>query len=168
MKLNQLPPTTTRSKTRLGRGVGTGSGSHTVGRGQKGQRSRNKIAVYFEGGQLPLTKRMPYLRGKSRFGSLTTATAVVNVAALNTFPTKAKITKESLVKAGLITLKEAASGRVKILGGGDLTRALTIVGLSTSRQAAAKITKAGGSIADSPREPDSTLTTIKPSNHPTI
>lgn len=146
MKLNQLPKTTTRSKTRLGRGIGSNQGGHTVGRGQKGQKSRNSVPLYFEGGQLPLTKRMPYLRGKSRFNSLSANTIVINLSDLTSFKDGSTITKESLVTAGLISLKEAASGNVKILGTGDSAKSLKFVGLNVSKSALTKIEKAGGSV----------------------
>lgn len=146
MKLNQLPKTTTRSKTRVGRGIGSNQGGHTTGRGQKGQKSRNSVPLYFEGGQLPLTKRMPYLRGKSRFNSLAVNNIIINLSDLESFKDGATITKESLVTAGLISLKEAADGSVKILGTGDLTKSFKIAGIITSKSALAKIEKAGGSV----------------------
>ena len=67
MKLHQLTKTTTRSQKRRGRGYGSGVGGHTVGRGAKGQKARSNVSLWFEGGQLPLTKRLPFWRGKSRF-----------------------------------------------------------------------------------------------------
>ena len=65
MDLHQLPKTTTYKKPRSGRGYGSGHGGHTSGRGQKGQKTRGTIKLIFEGGQLPMTKRFPWLRGKS-------------------------------------------------------------------------------------------------------
>ncbi|HOI05031.1 MAG TPA: 50S ribosomal protein L15, partial [Candidatus Woesebacteria bacterium] len=69
---NKLEKTSSRSNKRLGRGYGSGKGGHTVGRGQKGQKSRvgSKIPLWFEGGSLPLTQRLPMWRGKGRLKTL--------------------------------------------------------------------------------------------------
>lgn len=145
MKLNQTPKTTVRSKPRIGRGYGSGHGGHTSTRGQKGQRSRGGITMIFEGGQLPLTKRIPWLRGKQRFQSLNVDPTPVNLDQLNQLPTNTIVTKELLHQQGFISSKEAAAGRVKILGRGQLDKAITISGISVSSLALKKIKAAGGS-----------------------
>ena len=68
IQLNQLSPLKgrKRSKKRVGRGQGSGKGSHTSGRGAKGQKVRGKVHLYFEGGQLPITKRLPHQRGSKK------------------------------------------------------------------------------------------------------
>jgi large subunit ribosomal protein L15 len=82
MKLENLPRITKSKKKRVGRGHGSGRGK-TAGRGTRGQKARNKIPLYFEGGALPLTKRLPFLRGKSRNKSFRRKLLVVNLEALN-------------------------------------------------------------------------------------
>ena len=146
MKLHQLTKTTTTSQKRLGRGGGSGKGFHTSSRGQKGQKSRSKIHLWFEGGQLPLSKRLPFLRGKDRFKSVSTLTTIVNLSALKDFSAKATIDKKSLMDAGIISEKEATTTIVKILGHGELTKAYTFKDLTISKSAQAKIEKAGGNI----------------------
>lgn len=148
MKLHALPKTTTRKKKRLGRGGGSGKGFHTSTRGQKGQKSRSSVASWFEGGQLPLTKRLPFLRGKDRFKSLSNATIIINLEQLNSFKKGAKVDKQALVKAGLVSEKEAVDNQLKLLGKGELTVALNIVGLAVSKSAQEKIQKAGGTLQD--------------------
>ena len=88
MKLDQLPKITTKKKKRLGRGYGSGKGGHTVGRGAKGQKARGKVKLGFEGGQLPLIKRLPLKRGKGKFKSFKKKPLVVNVRFLNLLPKK--------------------------------------------------------------------------------
>jgi large subunit ribosomal protein L15 len=134
-----------KPKKRLGRGYGSGKGGHTVGRGAKGNKARGKIPIWFEGGQLPLIRRLPFKRGKDRFGALNPKPVGINVQLLNRLPPGSKVTGDILVKYGLITTREAALGRVKILGQGKLDRKLT-VGVPVSAGAAKKITQAGGSV----------------------
>ena len=141
----QLEKVTARGKKRVGQGHGSGRGK-TSGRGTKGQKARNKVAVYFEGGALPLTKRLPFLRGKGRNKSLKPDPIVLNVDALNAFSKGTVIDLESLAKQGLVILEEAKTRGVKILGSGDLTVSLTVQ-VSVSKGAAEKITKAGGTVA---------------------
>lgn len=143
MELNKLPKITKRSKKRLGRGLGGGRGK-TSGRGTKGQRARGKIKLGYEGGQLPLIKRLPFLRGKSRNISLKHKPVIINVKFLNLLPAKTEVDIKTLVKYGI--LKEEAVGfGVKILGEGDLTKSL-IVKLPSSKGARKKIEAAGGKI----------------------
>lgn len=148
MKLNNLSSVKKPTQKRLGRGYGSGKGGHTSTRGQKGQKSRSSIGIWFEGGQLPLTKRLPFLRGKDRFKVLKATPIIVNLNQLASFKTGSIISKESLVKAGLISLKEAGDTRtqIKILGTGDLKVALKFTGVSVSKQATQKISQAGGSV----------------------
>ena len=145
MKLHQLPKTTTRKKIRLGRGYGTGKG-HTSTRGQKGQNARSGVSLWFEGGQLPLTKRIPFLRGKDRFKSLKRTPIIINLEQLEQFSAKETITKKLLIDKGLVSLEEAAKKPIKILSRGKLTKAIKIEGLTASKKAQDKITKAGGQL----------------------
>lgn len=146
MKLHQLDKTTTRSKKRLGRGYGSGKGGHTSSRGQKGQKSRSKIHIWFEGGQLPLSRRLPFLRGKDRFKSISLPTTIINTEKLSVFKSGATVNLDSLVKHKLISVKEATSTRIKILAQGKINIPLVIEGLSLSQKAAKIITAAGGKI----------------------
>jgi large subunit ribosomal protein L15 len=143
--LNQLPKTTERPKKRRGQGYGSGKGGHTSGRGQKGQRSRGSIPMWFEGGQLPQIRRFPFVRGKRRFESLTSEVIVINLAALNKFPKDSIISPKTLSEAGLVSNNDLKCKRLKILGHGKLTVALTVT-VNTSKAAAEKIVAAGGQI----------------------
>ena len=146
MKLNQLTKTTTKSKKRLGRGYGSGKGGHTSSRGTKGQKARSKVHAWFEGGQLPLSKRIPFLRGKDRFKSVTQTVTIVNLDQLNQLKPKTNVTKEVLVDSKIISLREANDTKIKILGKGELTQALTFdQEISFSQTAAKKIKQAGDS-----------------------
>ncbi|HEX3383620.1 MAG TPA: 50S ribosomal protein L15 [Mucilaginibacter sp.] len=145
MNLTHITKIKTKSKKRVGLGHGSGRGK-TAGRGTKGQKARNKVAIYFEGGALPLTKRLPFLRGKGRNRSLQEKAYVLNVAALNVFPKGTEVTIDSLAKQGIVELEAAKQKGVKILGDGELQVALTVK-LPVSKGAAEKITKAGGTVA---------------------
>jgi large subunit ribosomal protein L15 len=144
MNLSHITKIKAKSKKRVGQGHGSGRGK-TAGRGTKGQKARNKVAIYFEGGALPLTKRLPFLRGKGRNRSLQEKAYVLNVTALNVFPKGTEITIESLAKQGMVELETAKQKGVKILGDGELGVALTVK-VPTSKGAFEKITKAGGSV----------------------
>jgi len=147
MNLSHVTKVKAKSKKRVGQGHGSGRGK-TSGRGTKGQKARNKVAIYFEGGALPLTKRLPFLRGKGRNRSLQEKPFVINVQALNVFSKGATVDIESLAKQNIVELESAKQKGVKILGDGALRVALTVK-VSTSKGAAEKITKAGGKVEDS-------------------
>ncbi|MFC1653572.1 50S ribosomal protein L15 [Patescibacteria group bacterium] len=149
MKLHQLPKNIRRKKKRLGRGYGSGKGGHTASRGQKGQKSRSKIPIWFEGGQLPFIRRLPFIKGKSRFKSLNN-TVALNVRDLEIFKTNQKVDVDALLKAGLISKNDFKS-TIKILGRGKLTKSLKVL-LPVSKQAEEKIKKAGGTI-ELPKSP---------------
>jgi large subunit ribosomal protein L15 len=144
MNLSHITKVKAKSKKRVGQGHGSGRGK-TAGRGTKGQKARNKVAIYFEGGALPLTKRLPFLRGKGRNRSLQEKPFIVNVQALNVFPKGSSVDVESLAKQGIVLLESVKQKGVKILGDGELQVALTVK-LPVSKGAAAKITKAGGTV----------------------
>lgn len=140
MKLSQLKKITTRSKKRLGRGHGSGK-VKTSGRGTKGQKARGKIPVGFEGGQLPLIKRLPLLRGKGKNASRKAKAFAVNVGRLDLLPAKSVITVEALRKQGLI----GDVTKVKIVGNTKLSNAYTVK-VSSSQAAKSAIEKAGGKV----------------------
>lgn len=144
MQLHSLPKATTPAKRRLGQGHGSGR-SKTAGRGTKGQKARRNIALSFEGGALPLIKRMPFLRGKARNFSYQTVTFPVNVGKLNTLPKGTVVDLKTLVEKKIVSARTAKNQPIKILGDGELSVALTVK-LPVSKSAQAKIEKAGGSV----------------------
>ncbi|HSD98234.1 MAG TPA: 50S ribosomal protein L15 [Patescibacteria group bacterium] len=142
--LNNLPKTTTKSKRRLGLGHGSGR-SKTSGRGTKGQKARRKIALSFEGGALPLIKRMPFLRGKNRNNSFNQKPVVLNMKDLASFAKGATVDVKSLVTAKLVKESEVKKKGIKLLGNGEVTVALSVK-IPVSASAKVKIEKAGGSV----------------------
>ncbi len=143
MELNSLPTTNQRNLRRLGRGHGSGRGK-TSGRGMKGQKARRKVSLFFEGGALPLVKRLPFLRGRGRNPSLKKSMYSVNVEKLNGLPSKSTVDVDLLVKNKLVPSQAVRAG-VKILGQGDLKVALSVK-LPVSNSAKLKIEQAGGTI----------------------
>ncbi len=140
MKLHHLKPDpgSRKQRIRVGRGE-SGRRGKTAGRGTKGQKARGSVHAYFEGGQMPLQRRMRKLRGfrppnKEYF-------ALINVGRLNEFPKGATITPDELRTRGLIKKR----GRVKVLGEGDLDHAVTVHAHAFSLGAVEKIKAAGGS-----------------------
>ena len=146
-RLNNLSKTVAKKKKGLGRGYGSGKGGHAVGRGQKGQRSRNKPYLLFEGKktQKSLLRRIPLLRGKGKLKSKENKPLVVNISFLNLLPLRSKVDVSLLIKHRLVDEKEAKKYGVKILGGGEIEHPL-IVSLPCSRGAKEKIEKAGGKV----------------------
>ncbi|MCH7801033.1 MAG: 50S ribosomal protein L15 [Chloroflexi bacterium] len=129
-----------RPRKRVGRGDGSGSGSYS-GRGVKGQKSRSGGGVKhgFQGGQLSLLKRLPSMRGFTNI--FRQEYSIVNLDQLSVFPADTEVTPDMMVAAGIIrNLKEP----VKILGRGELDRALTISAQRFTKSAREKIESAGG------------------------
>lgn len=150
MNLSTLKPAkgATRRNKRLGRGVGSGKGGHSSTRGNKGQKSRtgnHRMPSWFEGGQMPLQRRIPKFgfRNPNRVSY-----KVLNLAQLEahierkTLNADAPITLEVLIEAGLIRKND----RVKILGDGELTKSLNLEVHAFSKSAEEKIQAAGGTI----------------------
>lgn len=129
-----------RPKKRVGRGGGSGKGFHTSGRGQKGQKSRTKVHILFEGFKVKksLLRRLPMQRGRGKFKAQSTKPIVVNLEVLNLLPANSKVNIDTLAKAGIVKLDEAKMYGVKILGGGKLTKKLTIE-LPMSKSVAKKL-----------------------------
>lgn len=140
-----LPRLKEKSKKRVGRGLGSGKGGHTSGRGQKGQKTRGKLGPLFEGTKIKksLIKRLPLQRGRGKL-SAGKGKIIVNIKYLELLPAGSVVDIPSLVKAGIVGASAKSLG-VKILGEGELTRALT-VHLPVSKGAAQKIKKAGGEV----------------------
>lgn len=143
MKLHELSPApgSVKKSKRVGRGAGSGSGK-TAGKGHKGQNARSGGGVRpgFEGGQMPLQRRVP----KRGFNNIfATRYAIVNVSQLNQFRKGSKVDAEALKKAGLI--KKEYDG-VKVLGEGELKKSLTVIATKFSASAKEKIEEAGGQV----------------------
>lgn len=130
-----------RTKKRLGLGPGSGVGK-TCGKGHKGQNARSGGGVkpWFEGGQMPLHRRLP----KVGFISNRPDNQVVNVKDFSRKGIKGTVTPDTLKEAGLIG---SASRPVKILGMGEISEAINVSGIAVSKSAAEKIVAAGGSVA---------------------
>ena len=144
MKLNTIQPTegATHAKRRVGRGIGSGLGK-TAGRGHKGQKSRagGFHKVGFEGGQMPLQRRLP----KRGFVSLTNARNVeVRLSEINDLPID-EIDLLSLMQANLVT-QHALSAKVVLSG--EITRKVVLKGVGATKGAKAAIEAAGGSVAE--------------------
>ncbi len=143
MQLHSLTQTVEKSKKRLGQGHGSGR-VKTSGRGTKGQNARSKRPLQFEGGALPLTKRLPFLRGKDRNKSLKLKPLSINLSMISNLPQNTEITIDSLVKHNLIAKGNEKRG-VKLLAVGEITNAY-VVKIPTSKTARVKIEKVGGKI----------------------
>ena len=144
MKLHELQPAagSKKARTRVGRGLGSGLGK-TSGRGQKGQNSRSGGGVRsgFEGGQMPLYRRLPKRGFNKVFAK---QYAEVNVEQLNRFEDGATVDPVALIEAGI--LKNVRDG-IRILGNGSLeTKNLTVIANGFTKSAEEKITAAGGKV----------------------
>ena len=141
MKLHELSPVagSTQVGKRKGRGTGSGNGK-TGGRGHKGQKARSggKIRVGFEGGQMPLARRIPKRGFNNVFAKPLTA---VNIGSLNRFEDGATVDAAALVEAGVIS---GCPNGLKVLAGGELTRKITVKAAAFSESAKEKIEQAGG------------------------
>ncbi len=141
MKLHHLKPAegSKKRKIRVGRGE-AGRRGKTAGRGTKGQKARGNVRPGFEGGQMPLQRRLPKLKGfKNRNKEVF---AVLNVGRLQVFDAGTTVTPDLLRTEGLVKQR----GRIKVLGEGDLDRDLTVQAHSFSLGAVEKIKAAGGSV----------------------
>ena len=140
MKVHDLKPApgSTRERRRVGRGIG-GKGGKTAGRGTKGQGARGSVKPGFEGGQMPLSRRVPKLKGfrnpfRVEYG-------VVNLDTLQEFDGD-EVTPDTLLAKGLVH----KHGLVKVLGRGELTRPIRVSAHGFSRSAEQAIVAAGGSV----------------------
>ena len=145
MKLHELKPAkgSVKARKRIGRGVGSGSGK-TAGRGNKGHNARSGGGVRpgYEGGQMPLHRRLP----KSGFTNIfKKQIAVINIRDLDRFEAGAVVDEAALIKSGLV--KGRRDG-IKLLGQGEIKNALTVKINDISRSAKDKIEAAGGSVEE--------------------
>ena len=139
MNLNELQPAagSRKLRNRVGRGTSSGTGK-TSGRGQKGQKARGKVRLGFEGGQMPLYRRIP----KRGFTNISRKEfAVVNLEKLNAFADGTEITPALLIESGVV--KNQKSG-IKVLAVGQLDKKLTVKAHKFSGAAKAAIEQAGG------------------------
>ncbi len=144
MKLNELRPNEgggSRPRKRLGRGIGSGLGK-TSGKGHKGQNARSGGGVRpgFEGGQMPLFRRLPKRGFTNIFAK---EYAIVNIEKLNKFDENTVVTPELLIEEGVVKKGKAIDG-IKVLGDGELNVKLTVQAQKFSKTAAEKIEAAGG------------------------
>ena len=128
------------AKTRVGRG-GASKGK-TAGRGTKGTKARGQVHIGFEGGQMPLARRVPKLKGFSNAGFRTTYQVVNTGRLAELYPEGGDVTPESLVAKGAVRQGEP----IKVLGAGDLSVALRVTAHAFSATAAQKIEQAGGTV----------------------
>lgn len=143
MKLHELKPPAgaTRRRKRIGRGTGSGHGK-TSGKGEKGQKARSgaHIHPWFEGGQLPLHRRVPKRGFTNRFKKVY---ATVNLKDLERFDSEAKVTPGLLQERGLV--KDLKAG-LKVLADGELTKPLSIAAHKFSKRSIEKILASGGKV----------------------
>lgn len=143
MKLHELAPApgSKKVRTRVGRGLGSGLGK-TAGKGHKGQNARagGGVRTGFEGGQMPIYRRLPKRGFYNKFAK---EFAEVNVSELNRFDNGAVVDPVALIEIGI--LKNVRDG-VRILGNGELEKSLTVIANGFTKSAAEKITAAGGKV----------------------
>ena len=138
--LHQLKPSknSKKNRKRVGRGDGSGNGTYS-GRGSKGQKQHGSVPFLFEGGQLPLIKRLPHMRGFTNIFRV--ESTPVNIEILEGFKAGSDVTVEKLVSIGAVRKKNV---RVKILGNGQLTKKLNVIAHGFSKHAKQKIEDVGG------------------------
>jgi len=154
--IHTLPsPKQKRSAKRVGRGMGSGKGGHTSGRGGKGATARTGYKAprrNFEGGQNPISRRLPKFKGFTRgFIKSSEVNSPVKLSILAGFAKEAKLTEvtlENLVLLGLLKLKAHKVVMPKVLFDKDIEIALNLKGIKTSKTAKAAIEKAGGTVED--------------------
>jgi large subunit ribosomal protein L15 len=144
LKLHHLRPApgAHTAKTRVGRGEA--SKGKTAGRGTKGTKARYQVPIGFEGGQMPLHRRVPKLKGFSNAGFRTTYQVVNTGRLAELYPEGGDVTPESLVARGAARRGEL----IKVLGTGDLSVALRVTAHAFSATAAQKIERAGGTVTE--------------------
>ncbi len=146
MKLHELKPNKgggSKTRKRLGRGIGSGLGK-TSGRGHDGQNARSGGGVRpgFEGGQMPLFRRLPKRGFTNIFAK---KFAIVNIEDLNVFSDDTAVTPELLIKEGLVKRGKVIDG-IKVLGNGELTKKLDVKAHGFSKSATEKIEAVGGKV----------------------
>ncbi len=146
MKLHELRPNEgggSKARKRLGRGIGSGTGK-TSGKGHKGQNARSGGGVRpgFEGGQMPLFRRLPKRGFTNIFAK---SFAIINIEDLNVFDDDTVVTPDLLITEGLVKKGKVIDG-IKVLGNGNIEKRLTVKAQGFSKSAAEKIEAAGGKV----------------------
>ncbi|MBI4096158.1 MAG: 50S ribosomal protein L15 [Candidatus Levybacteria bacterium] len=144
MKLSSLKKITKTKHKRLGQGHGSGRGK-TAGRGTKGQNAKGARSLSFEGGALPLIKRLPFMKGKGKNKSFNKGHIGINVKALNLLKKGSVVDVKSLIENRIADRDLAKKHGVKILGDGEISVSL-VVKLPVSKNALKKIEQAGGKV----------------------
>jgi large subunit ribosomal protein L15 len=144
--LNNLPKTTTKQQKRVGRGIGSGVGGHTTGKGAKGDKVRGKTKLTFDGTKIKKSwiKRLPFLRGKHRTLPVTKIKNFSLSQLEKWFKANDVVSPESLIKKSKVNFDSKYV--VKILSNGSLTKPLTFKNIQFSSGAKSQIISAGGSI----------------------
>lgn len=146
MQLENLISIKKKNKKIIGRGRGSGKGSHTVGKGTKGQKSRTGYKApskLFEGGQNPIFRRIPKLRGFRR-GYFKSDSKVISLSELDQFEDGVTINKDYLINNGLVSKSKSVD--IVILNNGEVSKKINIEGLKVSAKAKEKILAKGGSV----------------------
>ncbi|GAA2994854.1 50S ribosomal protein L15 [Streptosporangium longisporum] len=144
LRIHHLRPAPGANKSKVRKGRGEASKGKTSGRGTKGTRARNKVPLGFEGGQVPLQRRLPKMKGFSN-ALFKTTYQVVNLDRLGElFPDGGDVTVETLVAKGAVRKNQL----VKVLGTGELSVALNVEAHAFSSAAKDKIAAAGGSVSE--------------------
>ena len=144
LKLHHLRPAPGAHKAKARVGRGEASKGKTAGRGTKGTKARTQVPAGFEGGQMPLHRRVPKLKGFSNAGFRTTCQVVNTGRLAELYPEGGDVTPENLVARGAARRGEL----IKVLGTGDLSVALRVTAHAFSATAAAKIERAGGTVTE--------------------
>ena len=144
MQINTVPSIVDKKKRRLGQGHGSGR-VKTSGRGTKGKNARGKVALTFEGGALPLIKRLPFRRGKNRNKSLQGKPVIIDAAVLNALPKNAVVDIEALIQHKIVDEQDARQYGVKVLGAAQITNVVTVK-VPVSQSVAKQVEKMGGRI----------------------
>lgn len=142
MKLHEKKKIVAKSSKRVGRGYGSGKGGHNSTRGTKGQKARNSVPAYFVGSSWVWFKRLPFMRGKSKFGSIV-PTRTITLSELNKLKPGTVVTPASLFEAGIISRKESTSAKIKVVGTGSLTTQV-VLKVAATQAAVQAVLKAGG------------------------
>ena len=139
--MTRLPKVVAKHKKAQGRGMGSGKGSHTSGRGQKGQKSRGSVHILFEGMKMKksLLKRLPKMRGKGKF-HVNNKPIAIRIERLEALPAGSVVTTELLVKYGIIKAREAKIHGIKIIGIGENKKKFTFK-VSVSKKSVVKVTE---------------------------
>lgn len=130
-----------RGKKRVGRGQGSGKGSHTTGRGSKGQKIRGKVSLHFEGGQLPITKRLPQQKGFKK--RLSVGYRALKLSVFDIFEDGQKVTVKDLIDKRLV---EKSTKRVKIVRGEPFKKKLIFSGFTFTVGAGKEVVETGSTI----------------------